>query len=32
VLKRLESRDDFLQSTNLDAKQWEELLSWMKTL
>lgn len=32
VLKRIESRDDFLQSTNLDARQWEELLSWMKTL
>ncbi len=32
VLKRLKSQDDFLKSTNLDAQQWEELLSWMKTL
>lgn len=32
VLKRLESQADFLQSTNLDAQQWKELLGWMKTL
>ena len=32
VLKRLESQDDFFQSTNLDAQQWQELLGWMKTL
>ena len=32
VLKRLESQGDFLQSTNLDAQQWQELLGWMKTL
>ena len=28
----LESQGDFLQSTNLDAEQWKELLGWMKTL
>lgn len=32
VLKRLESQGDFLQSTNLDAQQWKELLGWMETL
>ena len=32
VLKRLEAQGDFLQSTNLDAQQWKELLGWMETL
>ena len=32
VLKRLESQVDFLQTTNLDAQQWKDLLGWMKTL
>ncbi|MHB8902360.1 MAG: tetratricopeptide repeat protein [Thermoguttaceae bacterium] len=32
VLKRLTPQGDFRQATNFDARQWEEFLSWMKTL